>query len=151
MGTNRVGGISHVSRRLLECSELQSLLASIVNITNLNLRLSVAFGEHLLETCLENTNVVVNDGLLLRWIVLAHDAHQCEISVDQISTSLFSKTGNRKHLLVNLAQIEIPAVFLLHGYQALGIVVTHLSLVFQLIGPIPAIDLANVDDHINVV
>ena len=47
---------------------------------DLDLSFSIALRENLLETCLENTNVVVDDSLLFRWAVIAHDTDKGKIS-----------------------------------------------------------------------
>lgn len=52
-----------------------------MNVTDLNLGLSVALGEDLFQTCLEDTDIVVDESLLLRWIVLTHYTHQCQVPV----------------------------------------------------------------------
>jgi hypothetical protein len=44
----------------------------------------------LFKTCLEDTNVVVDDSFLLCWVVLAHDAHQSEVPVFIVNTTTFS-------------------------------------------------------------
>jgi hypothetical protein len=57
-----------------------------VDVADLDLRFPVTLGEDFFKSCLEDTHVVVDDGLLLRWVVLAHDAHQSKISVSIVST-----------------------------------------------------------------
>jgi hypothetical protein len=52
----------------------------VVGRAYLDLSLAIAFGENLLEACLEHPNVVIDDCLLLRRMLLAHDAHQSQIS-----------------------------------------------------------------------
>jgi hypothetical protein len=52
-----------------------SVLRAVLNITNLDLCLPIAFGEDLLQPRLEDADVVVDDGFLLRWVVLSHDAY----------------------------------------------------------------------------
>src|SRR5690349_7800609 len=47
---------------------------------DLDLGFSIALRENLLKTCLKDTNVVVDDSLLFRWTVIAHDADKGEIS-----------------------------------------------------------------------
>jgi hypothetical protein len=56
-------------------------ISVIVGGAYLDLRLSIAFWEHLLKARLENTNIIVDDRLLLRWMFLAHDTHQSEVSM----------------------------------------------------------------------
>ena len=57
-----------------------SVRHSIMRGYDLDLSFSIALRENLLETCLENTNVVVDDSLLFRWAVIAHDTDKGEIS-----------------------------------------------------------------------
>lgn len=52
----------------------QWLIHAVICGPYLDLRLSVALWKDLLETSLENTDVVVNDGFLFGRDVLAHDA-----------------------------------------------------------------------------
>lgn len=65
-------------------------LCTVVDIAYLDLRLSVTLGKDLFKTCLEDTNVVVDDSFLLCWVVLAHDAHQSEVPVFIVNTTTFS-------------------------------------------------------------
>lgn len=57
-----------------------ALLPSLVaGSADLDLSLSVTLGKDLIETCLEDTDIVVDDGLLFCWVLLTHDAYQCEV------------------------------------------------------------------------
>jgi hypothetical protein len=47
---------------------------------DLDLSFSIALGENLLETCLEDTDVIVDDSLLFRWAVIAHDTDKGKVS-----------------------------------------------------------------------
>ena len=47
---------------------------------DLDLSFSIALRENLLETCLEDTDIVINDSLLFRWAVIAHDTDKGKIS-----------------------------------------------------------------------
>ena len=47
---------------------------------DLDLSFSIALREDLLEACLEDSNVVVDDSFLFRWAVIAHDTDKGKIS-----------------------------------------------------------------------
>ena len=56
-----------------------------VRSTYLHLCFSIAFGENLFETCLEDAHVVVDDGFFFGGVVLSHDAYQREVSGRTVS------------------------------------------------------------------
>lgn len=47
---------------------------------DLDLSFSIALRKNLLQACLEDTNVVVDDSFLFRWAVIAHDTDKGKIS-----------------------------------------------------------------------
>jgi hypothetical protein len=47
---------------------------------DLDLSFSIALRKNLLKTCLEDTDVVVDDSLLFRWAIIAHDTDKGKIS-----------------------------------------------------------------------
>jgi hypothetical protein len=89
------------SLRIKALCNVRSWLSLISNIPNLHLSLSIALREDLLQSRLEDTDIVVNDGFLLRWIILAHDTYQCEISADLVSSALPHPSECRTYLLIS--------------------------------------------------
>lgn len=88
--------------RQIDQNHTNDSLRAVVDVAYLDLRLSVTLGKDLLKTCLEDADVVVDDSLLLCWVVLAHDAYQGEISVSIISTTTVShRKGGPTYLLIS--------------------------------------------------
>ena len=61
--------------RQIDQNHTNDSLRAVVDVAYLDLRLSVTLGKDLLKTCLEDADVVVDDGFLFRWIILTHDTY----------------------------------------------------------------------------
>ena len=77
------------------------LRCRIIGGYNLHLCLSVAFGEDLLESCLKDTNVVVDDGFLFSRAVITHDTDERKVPIFVRQTSM----DELEHSLVQFPQI----------------------------------------------
>lgn len=111
-------------------------------------------GEHLLQRCLKHTHVVVDYCLLLCRAVVTHQAYESKISIWSVTPLTLFGTVFWIDLLVDLSQVEVVVSFSLHCDQALGVVVACLCkvLVFAvLLATRPAVDFADIDDHVNVI
>lgn len=88
--------------RQIDQNHTNDSLRAVVDVAYLDLRLSVTLGKDLLKTCLEDADVVVDDSLLLCWVILSHDAYQGEISVSIVSTATVShRKGGPTYLLIS--------------------------------------------------
>lgn len=96
--------------------------------------LPVGPGKNLLERSLENADIVVDHCLLFRGAIVTHEAYESEIFVD-------------------LAQVQIIVSLSFHRDQRLGIVVSRFLQIGLaiVVGPIPAVDLAHINDHVDVI
>lgn len=79
---DKIGNIynNRLIQKHMETEVFRLVVSFVAGCTYLDLGFSVALRENLLETGLEDTDVVVDDSLLFSGMLLAHDTHQRQIS-----------------------------------------------------------------------